>query len=548
MQEVPFDVIQIGYGPVSQSLALMLGRQRRSVAVCERWTARYPLPRAVCLDHELYRVLAANDMSEALPSITHDAPLYQWFNSDWQELLVLDFTIPSISGGTETNFVHQPTLEAKLDEAVGAQESVQLFLGWEAVSVEQDDELAHVTLRNIQTGAEERLSARYVVGCDGANSIVREAIGGVQEDRGFEADWLVIDVLLKDGVTIEQLGIPAAGQYCNPARPTTIVPAGIRDGKIFRRWEFMCLPGENNEDLEREDRVWELLKPWAGPDDVELVRHKIYNFRSLMAERWRDHRLLIAGDAAHVMPPFMGQGMCSGMRDAWNLAWKLSLILDGKSDDRLLDTYQPERLPHVSQITDISIYLGKIICIPDPAAAAERDRAFLGKLVPPPPPFPHLIDGLIHRKPDGSVDDGAGLLSPHVELDAGKGAIRLDALVGGGRGFVVIARNFDAAAGLDLETRDALAVVGTSYLSLSAEGGENTVRDLDGRLESFLVERGWDAIIVRPDFYIYGGVSDRNELAWLASDLVEDLRAVGVHVGNVKRPADKAGAATAQPT
>ena len=161
-------------------------------------------------------------------------------------------------------------------------------------------------------------------------------------------------------------------------RPTTIVPAGIRGDRTFRRWEFMRLPGESNEDLEREEKVWELLKPWAGPAEVELVRHKVYNFRSLIADRWRDRRLLIAGDAAHVMPPFMGQGMCSGMRDAWNLAWKLGLILDGKSDDRLLDTYQPERQPHVGQITDMSIFLGKIICIPDAEAAAQRDREFLG--------------------------------------------------------------------------------------------------------------------------------------------------------------------------
>ena len=257
-----------------------------------------------------------------------------------------------------------------------------------------------------------------------------------QEDRGFQADWLVIDVLLKDGVTIEKLGIPPAGQYCNPVRPTTIVPAGTREGRTYRRWEFMRLPGERVEEMEHETRVWELLKPWAGPVDIELVRHKVYNFRSLMASKWRDRRFLLAGDAAHVMPPFMGQGMCSGIRDAWNLAWKLGLILDGNAPESLLDSYQAERMPHVSQLIDISIYLGKVICIPDATEAAERDRSFLDGTAPPPPPFPHLTAGLLHRQKGGSPSQGAGLLSPHVNVETARGQGRLDDMFG--PGFVLI--------------------------------------------------------------------------------------------------------------
>ena len=524
MLEPDYDVIQIGYGPVSATLALMLGRQGRSVAVCERWSRRYPLPRAVCVDHELYRVLAANGMGDVLPRVTQKGPLYQWFNADWRELLVIDWSAPAISGGPEVNFVHQPTLEEALDQAVGALPSVDLHLGWEMTAVEQDDDLARVHLRHGDTGEVKELSARYVVGCDGANSLVREAIGGGREDRGFEADWLVIDVLLKEGVTIEGLGIPAAGQYCNPERPTTIVPAGVREGRTFRRWEFMRLPGERVEDLEREERVWELLRPWAGPEDIELVRHKVYNFRSLLAERWRDRRLLIAGDAAHVMPPFMGQGMCSGMRDAWNLAWKLGLILDGKADDRLLDTYQPERLPHVGQITDISIYLGKMICLPDAEAAAARDAEFLGGTAEPPPPFPAMIDGLLRRDRDGAVETGAGLLSPHVEVLREGQRVRLDQVTGGG--FVVIARGLDSAAVLGREAVGALAIINAHCVTLG--DGENETRDLDGRLDDFLAAQGWAAMVVRPDYYVYGGAAESGELPALVDDLLADLAKAGV--------------------
>lgn len=518
-----FDVVQVGYGPVSQALALMLGRQGRSVLVCERWKTRYPLPRAVCIDHELYRVLSANGMKDVLPSVTERGPLYQWFNADWRELLAIDWSADSISGGPEVNFVHQPTLEEALDRAVAAQSSVETWLGWEAEAVHQADDRATVELRNLETGERRTVACRFVIGCDGANSMVREAIGGAREDRGFEADWLVIDVLLKEGVTAEQLGIPAAGQYCNPLRPTTIVPAGVREGRAFRRWEFMRLPNESIESLEDEARVWELLKPWAGPDDIELVRHKVYNFRSLLAERWRDGRLLIAGDAAHVMPPFMGQGMCAGMRDAWNLAWKLALILDGKADEGLLDTYERERKPHVSQIIDMSIYLGKIICMPDPAAAAARDRAFLSGDVEPMPPFPALTDGLILRQPDGSVAPGAGLLSPHVDVAAPGFAGRLDELTGAG--FVAITRGFEGEQALGAAAREACARLGLRFVSLG-----RSVRDVDGRIDAFLAEQGWGAMIVRPDYYIYGGAPDGETFAGLAGSLLRDLAAAGVHI------------------
>lgn len=527
MRTPEYDVIQVGYGPVSESLALMLGRRGRSVAVVERWSTRYPLPRAVCVDHELYRVLCASGMGEVLPQVTQPGPLYQWFNADWRELLVIDWSAPSISGGPEVNFVHQPTLEAALDAAVLAQPSVDLHLGWEVTSVRQDDELAYAELRNCETGETKTLSARYLVGCDGANSLVREAIGGGREDRGFEADWLVIDVRLRDGVTIEQLGLPAAGQYCNPARPTTIVPAGISGGSTFRRWEFMRLPGERIEDLESEENVWKLLSRWAGPEDVELVRHKVYNFRSLIAQRWRDRRLMVAGDAAHVMPPFMGQGMCAGMRDAWNLQWKLGLILDGKADDRLLDSYERERRPHLSQITDISIYLGKIICIPDPDVAAQRDAAFLNGTAEPPPPFPSLTDGLLRRGPDGAPAPGAGLLSPHVDIEHQGRGMRLDALVQGR--FALYCRGCDPRAVLDEAAVAALEAIGTCMVTLG-EGASGGIVDLEGRLDAFLDAQGWCAMLVRPDFYVYGGAGSPQDLAALIADGLAGLREAGIRL------------------
>ncbi len=529
MEQKIYDVIVLGYGPVGQALALMLGRQGRSVAVCDRWPERYPLPRAVCIDHEIYRVLAANGMGALLPSISHSGPKYQWFNAQWEELLMIDWSADSISGGAEVNFVHQPTLERAISDTVAALPNVHPYLGWEAVEVDQDKARCHVALRN-ETGEVQQLFGKFVIGCDGANSMVRATIGGTQEDRGFQADWLVIDVLLRDGVTIEQLGIPAAGQYCNPTRPTTIVPAGVRDGKMFRRWEFMLLPGESPAEIEKEERIWELLEPWAGPDRLELVRSKVYTFRSLLASSWRDQHLLLAGDAAHVMPPFMGQGMCAGIRDAWNLTWKLGLILDGKSSPALLDSYQVERMPHVSQIIDLSIYLGKIICMPDPAEAEKRDLAFKTGSAPPPPDFPHLTDGILHRV-DGAVQDGAGLLSPHVSVATEHAQGRLDDVAG--LGFLLVSTGPDPQETLGSDTLQALRAVGVSFLPLATRGASKGILDLDGKLEPFMDKHGWDAMIVRPDFYIFGGASGKADRALLAGDFLNTLQAAGVSAGNL---------------
>ena len=527
MNNTLYDVVLIGYGPVSQVLAQMLGNQGRKVAVVERWKKRYPMPRAVCIDHELYRVLAANGLGSVLPQITHPGPKYQWFNADWKELVVIDWSAESISGGAEVHFVHQPTLEQALDKAVSVQPTVDVQLGWEAVAIEQSADYATAQLSDVDSGAERFISARYIIGCDGANSIVRKTIGGKREDRGFEADWLVIDVLLKDGVTIEQLGIPPAGQYCNPEQPTTIVPAGIREGRIYRRWEFMRLPGVTVEEMENEQRVWELLKPWAGPDDVELVRHKVYNFRSLLAERWRDRRLLLAGDSAHVMPPFMGQGMCSGMRDAWNLAWKLNLILDHKADDSLLNNYQTERLPHVRQLTDLSVYMGKIICIPDAALAAKRDTDFMDGSQPPSPEFPHLTQGLLHKSGTSNYDTGSGLLAPHTTIEKAGKTGRMDDLAG--LGFMIVATGKDPRTVLNENQLAALQQLGTQYLSVNAPQADCNVTDLDNKLQPFMQQHQWRAFIVRPDFYIYGGCSEVSGLTELIEDLLADLQREGVN-------------------
>jgi 2-polyprenyl-6-methoxyphenol hydroxylase-like FAD-dependent oxidoreductase len=520
MTDETYDVIQVGYGPVSKVLAMMLARQGWSVGVFERFPTPYVLPRAVCIDHELFRVLHASGFAEQIRAVASPAPLYQWFNAEWKQLLAIDWTAESISGGPEVNFVHQPTLEASFATALRHQPGVTIALGWEAIGFAQDEAGVTIDLRHAETGAPRRVRARYLIGIDGANSLIRRTLGIGQTDLGFEADWLVVDMLLKPGITPETLGIPACGQYCNPTQPTTIVPGGIQDGRICRRWEFMRLPHETREAMERPERVWELLGDWIHPDQADLVRHTIYTFRSLIADQWRTGRVLLAGDAAHVMPPFMGQGMCSGMRDAWNLSWKLDQVLRGHADDTLLDTYMAERRPHVIDVTHLAIYLGRIICIPDPEEAASRDASFLNGTADPPPPFPSLVDGLLQRAGD-ELAPAAGALSPHGHITWRGKTGRWDDVVGVGWRIITLG---DADAALPASQRAFLDRIGAQRINIHDDAA-----DLGAKFIPFLQRHGLAALIVRPDFYIFGGAATLDALPDTVEDLRRQLAAAGIH-------------------
>ncbi len=549
MQDEPlYDVVQIGYGPVSQVLALMLGRQGHRVAVVERWSEPYTLPRAVCIDHEAARILRAIGLGEGLERVSRPAPLYQWFNADWEELLSIDWSAGSVSGGPEVNFVHQPSLEAEFRTEVRKQPSVELNLGWELASFTDHGDHVEVKLQEFEGNRTRTLRTRYLVGADGANSLVRETLGIGREDRGFQADWLVVDMKLNPGVVLD---IPACGQYCNPERPTTIVPGGVQDGRICRRWEFMRLPDETREALEGEANVWKLLGPWVKPEQAELVRHTIYTFRSLVADTWRRGRVLLAGDAAHTMPPFMGQGMCAGIRDAWNLSWKLDAVLHGRSGDELLDSYTVERKPHVSAVIDSAIYLGRIICIADPAEAAERDRAFKSGTAEPLPPFPHLSAGLLahgeNGRADGALAPMAGLLSPHGIVRWRTHEGRWDDVVG--LGFCVVVRNADPVDLLRPDQLRALEAIGAHVVSLTSGRGGDRVVDVEGKYSAFLKAHDAVGMITRPDFYIFGGVSEAHGLAGLVDELIAaftgngDPRAGGGRRGASPRRPELAGAA-----
>lgn len=494
-----YDVAIIGYGPTGKVLARQLIDKGHSVAIIERWPEAYPLPRAVGFDHEINRMFHALGVASEVEKISRPMTNYVWYNADWKALLKIKFEKDNVSGGYDSFLFNQPDLERVLEADIEGRDGLTTYLGHEAQSAEDLGEKVkvrlapyHSTDQTAQSDAAFEITADYLVGCDGANSLVRQTMGAEFTDLGFDAHWIVVDVRPND---ISTLPVPDAAQWCNPDRPTTIVPSGV----AMRRWEFMAKPGEDPQELVKPENVWGLLSQWIKPDEGELIRSAAYNFRSLIARGWRKNRMMIAGDAAHLMPPFMGQGMCSGLRDAWGLAWKLDRVLSGKAPASLLDSYEAERASHVEVVIRMSMELGKIVCEADPEAARIRDEAFLSGKVPPPPAFPGLMAGLL------SKTLLAGTLSPHDEIEQNGQVQRLDQITGSSFTLLTLGVPSDAV-------RSRAAQFGAAIIPLGGSGA----RDVAGRISGFMTEAGAQTIIVRPDFYIFGSsTSDEETLALL---------------------------------
>ncbi len=500
-----FDVIIIGYGPTGKVLARLLSDAGKSVAIVERWPEAYPLPRAVGFDHEIQRMFHKLGLADKVAKISRPMNHYVWYNADWKVLVDIDQTVENPSGGPGGYLFNQPELEEVLHNDLKTRPGITYFLGHEAQDISEFVDRVQVSLVDTPAVGEtadpdtaQTIAGKFLVGCDGANSIVRKTMGCEVFDHGFDADWLVVDVKPKPGL---ELPVPDAAQWCNPERPTTIVPSGVTN----RRWEFMVMPGEKPEDIAQKDKVWELLSPWMKPEDGKLVRSATYNFRSRLARGWRKGRMLIAGDAAHVMPPFMGQGMCSGLRDAWNIAWKLDAVLSGEAPAVLLDTYEAERSPVVDAVIRISMEMGKVVCVPDTQAAADRDEAFFSGNVPPPPELPPLPNGVVNTDADGGLVGVAGQYMPHGIVSENGKSQRLDDL-GNGMKFTLLVNGLphDSMTHSVTAAIDRLGAVVVPF-------SDARFADTEGRITALFETTGAKTILVRPDFYAFGSAASAEE-------------------------------------
>jgi 2-polyprenyl-6-methoxyphenol hydroxylase-like FAD-dependent oxidoreductase len=493
-QTIAADVAIVGGGPTGLLLAILLAQRGRSVVVIERFPAPYPLPRAVHFDHEVARILQSAGVARGRAGLTQGAPIYEWRNAAGEVLLRFGREREAgLSGWPDSNMCHQPRLEAALERRARSFAQVQVLRGFDVHALHEAEGAVHLGARS-ERGERLEVRARYAVGCDGANSFVRQALGIAWHDLGFAYDWLVVDVVPHE----TRVWSPLNWQLCDPMRPTTLVSGG--PGR--RRWEFMRLPHEKLEEMNSAETAWKLLAPWnISPNNATLERHAVYTFRGCYAESWRRGRVLLAGDAAHLMPPFAGQGMCSGMRDAANLAWKLDVALRDAASDALLGSYETERAPHVRGAIDFSIGLGRVICIADPHEAAARDA----RMVPAaksaglttPTASPKIGPGCWV---EGNAGAGELFLQARVVRDSRGGAAELfdDAV---GSGFALVSPHDDPARALSPEQRAWFASLGGVCVHV---GADSSLRDVDGAYARWFAARSCEVALQRPDFAVFG--------------------------------------------
>jgi 3-(3-hydroxy-phenyl)propionate hydroxylase len=507
-----YDVAVIGYGPTGLVAASLLGGLGHRVLVVERWPTLYGLPRFTHIDGEVARIVqaACDDVDHALRD---SGPTSNTFvNTAGQVLVHIPRSDLSASGFPEHLSIYQPDIESAIDDRIRRHGTVDVRQGWALTGLDQDGEGATLTLARwdaeaIAVDASDSHTVRvgWVVAADGAKSQVRSLLGVGRDDFGFNERWVNFDAEWRGAVPDRFHDVL---QVCDPARGHMT----MRIGERRQRFEFALNDGEDSAQMAQLDTAWALLGQHfgVGPDDVTVRRNLVYTFESRIAQQWRVGRVLLAGDAAHTMPPYLGQGACSGMRDAANLAWKLDLVLRGRSSQHLLDTYEFERRPHATALVHGSIALGRVANMRDPQEAAARDAAFLAGKIPRPPGMPTLTTGVLHSGPDGSVTPPVGGLTPQGTVRRDGRTRRLDDLVG--FGFRLVTR-VDVEPQLTDAQREFLAALGCRTVRLDVD-----TDDLDGVHSAYLDGLGADAYLARPDFVLFGAASGP-ELGALVDEL-----------------------------
>ena len=487
-----FDIAICGYGPVGSTFAGLMGKLGHKVLVIDRNIGPSPTARAINTDGEQLRTFDRLGIAEKVVQNSSEVHRVHFGDANLNPMQTIEQPVGvSAMGWPNQVLFYQPELEGFIRASVESENNIVIKEGTELLSF--DDTTEGVTLNCKNSEGDLTFFSKYLIGCDGASSFVRRELDVDLEDFEYNQEWLVCDAHLTKKINIPE---KEAMQVCDPKRPGTYVPG--RRGHL--RFEFKKMPGEDSKELEKEENVWKLLKPWINENNAKLERAQVYSFHACIAETWRKGNVLIAGDAAHQMPPFMGAGMGTGIRDITNISWKLDLLLKNKAKEGILDTYQKERHSHAKWTIAQTVTIGQVIegfC-----AAAE------GKEYEPKGPsydvnFPHIPSG-IYSDPSDMI---TGVPIPQPVLSKGNKKEMLDRIINGN--FAVLTQE----SNLDLTDKSKSIIDLLDIKLVTIEPDEDTEERLKTVFEKY------KAVLVRPDKYTYGGVEDLSCL----SEMIESL-------------------------
>lgn len=526
------DVVVLGAGPVGLAIANYLGQAGVQVLQIEKLDQLIDYPRAIGIDDESLRTVQAIGLvDEVLP---HTTPWHAMRFLTPKGRCFADIQpMTDEFGWSRRNAFIQPQVDAVLFRGLARFTNVSTLFSRDVVEFQQDQD--GVSLRmNAPDGRVETVRARYLVACDGGNSLIRRTLGVTFEGKTAPNQWIVIDV------ANDPLGTPNVYLCCDPVRPyvSAALPHGVR------RFEFMVMPGETEEELGKPENMRRLLaKVLPDPDRVELIRKRVYTHNARLAGRFRVDRVLLAGDAAHIMPVWQGQGYNSGMRDACNLAWKLGLVAKGLAGERLLDTYEQERRDHAKAMIDLSVLAGHVLAPPKRWQGALRDgvswllnylpavkRYFLEMRFKPMPQYSK--GALVVEEGNKASPVGRMFIQPKVLTEKGEVALLDDVI---GSNFAIIAWGSDPLWGLSSEQIEAWRAIGTRFIQVLPDvqlqagrevcDGVIRVGDTAGRLKEWFGRHPVSIALLRPDRFV-GGVAIPQTVGKVGDQLLHALAAV----------------------
>ena len=510
-RDTVFDVAIVGLGPVGCFGAILLAEAGLQVVCIEKEPEVYRLPRAVNLDGEIIRALQPVNLAETVSAMMQPIRPGEragFANSKREWLFGIDSPATSSNGWQPANMFDQPELERFLRDTACEHSNVTTYIGFEVT--EFQSHAGQVTLRAQGTDQDISIASQYLIACDGANSSTRKALNIQWRDLGYDQDWLVVDVAMTATHDLANEVL----QVCDPDRIHTYV--ATKDP--YRRWEFQLNPGETSEEMLREETIVGLLDGWVPRESYTIRRAAVYQFHAAVAASWRSDRVFLAGDAAHQTPPFLGQGMNTGMRDLINLAWKLPLVLHGTCSETLLDTYQLERDAHAHDLVSWAVSMGHLMTHMAATEAAER----AGKPAPAPSASmqtsgygqgreqPPIRSGVVMAEQLSNDGITGYLLSQPTVTTATGTNVRLDTLLG--TGFALVTRGAIATDTACQQIIDQLDIKLVNLIDLET---------VEGRFVDVLL--AGETVLVRPDKLVFGHTSDSVSIAQLLANLKEAM-------------------------